>query len=157
MPVTRNMSAGLLDFADFETETAPRLRKVTKSIAAAIIFNGAPDRSIQAGSFDQQIAAGGGRNRRVGDRDFCDLGGAGSFSGLSLYGFWPIRGVFSIWGKLPFFCFTPYGFWALIAFFRDFGKMAVFLPFLLWFPGFRIAAESFGTLGALGRFLALPL
>ena len=87
-----------------------------------LFSDGAPDRSIQAGLCDQQIAAGGGRDRRVGDRDFCDLGGAGSFSGLSPYGFWPIRGVFSIRGKLPFFGFIPYGFWALMVFFAILGR-----------------------------------
>jgi len=55
---------------------------------------------------------------------------------------------------LPLFGFTPYGFWALVVCFRDFGQMVVFLPFPLWFPGFRIATEIFVTLGALGRFLA---
>ena len=93
---------------------------------------------------------------RGSDRGFCDLGGVGPLSGLTRYGLWLIRGVFRFGANCRLFGFTPCGFWALMVFFRDFGQMAVFLPFPLWFPGFRIAAEIFVTLGALGRFLALP-
>ena len=59
-------------------------------------------------------------------------------------------------GQIAAFWFHPLWFLGIDGVFRDFGQMAVFLPFPLWFLGFRIATEIFVTLGALGRFLALP-
>ena len=56
------------------------------------------------------------------DRDFCDFGGVGSFSGLAPYSLWPIMGVFPNFRKSLLFGITPYGFWAFIVFSAILGR-----------------------------------
>ena len=83
------------------------------------------------------------------------LGARGRFLAFPLW-FLAEKGCFSILGKLQFLL-SPLWILGIDGVFAIWGKWLFSSFFPLWFPGFRIATEIFVTLGALGRFLALPL